>query len=347
MDKKVILAVAGSGKSRLIIDELSVDSKSLIFTYTEENCNQLKNRVIAKFGKIPKGIRIYTYFSFIYSYCYRPLCAHKIPTKGINFEQGILYKPPVQFTKKSSLNHYIDKHQRIYLARISKFLIEFNLMVEVISRLERYFDSIYVDEVQDFSANDFNFLCCLIKSKLRMTLVGDYYQHTFDTSTDGAINKNLYKTIDNYQEKLNKEGYEIDTTYLSYSYRCSPEVCQFITDSLGIEIYSHLTHSVKIEFIEDQRKINKIFNDSSIVKLFFQESHLYKGNTFNWGKVKGLDSFNDVCVVLNPTSYKAYKSGKLRELAPSTKNKLYVACTRAKGNLYFVDEKKAKNFKKV
>ncbi|MDP8163018.1 AAA family ATPase [Pasteurella skyensis] len=341
MDKKVILAVAGSGKSRLIIDELSANSKSLIFTYTEENYEQLKNRVVAKFGKIPKGIRIYTYFSFIYSYCYRPLCTHELPCKGINFDL------PVRFTKKDSPKHYFDEHQRIYSARISKLLIVTEVIDEAIARLERYFDSIYIDEVQDFSANDFNFLCYLAKSNLQITLVGDYYQHTFNTSIDGNTKKGLYESMERYQNELEKGGYNIDKTSLSHSHRCSPDVCKFVTDNLGIEIYSHLTHSVKIELIEDQSKIDEIFNDSSTVKLFFQKSHLYKGNTSNWGKVKGLDNFNDVCIVLNSTSYKAYKAGKLRDLPPLTKNKLYVACTRAKGNLYFVDEKKLKGFKKV
>lgn len=31
-------------------------------------------------------------------------------------------------------------------------------------------------------------------------------------------------------------------------------------------------------------------------------------------------------------------AGKLAELAPMTKNKLYVAITRAKGNVYIFDE---------
>ena len=37
MDKKLILSVAGSGKTTLIISQLNVDSKALILTYTENN----------------------------------------------------------------------------------------------------------------------------------------------------------------------------------------------------------------------------------------------------------------------------------------------------------------------
>jgi DNA helicase IV len=50
--------------------------------------------------------------------------------------------------------------------------------------------------------------------------------------------------------------------------------------------------------------------------------------------------------VLNPKTLKAFNSGELVKLSPTTKNKLYVACTRAKGSLYFVPEKSLKHYKK-
>lgn len=48
--------------------------------------------------------------------------------------------------------------------------------------------------------------------------------------------------------------------------------------------------------------------------------------------------YTDVCVLLNKTTSKKMAAGKLAELAPMTKNKLYVAITRAKGNVYIFDE---------
>lgn len=43
--------------------------------------------------------------------------------------------------------------------------------------------------------------------------------------------------------------------------------------------------------------------------------------------------------MLNPNTMKLYRAEKLIELKPTTKNKLYVAITRAKGNVYFIDER--------
>lgn len=341
MDKRVILAVAGSGKSKTIIDRVHDDSKILIFTYTELNTAQLKQRIIKKLGYIPEGVRVYTYFSFIYSFCFRPLCGYELKTRGIVFPK----EPVSRFIKKNTRKHYIDNNNRIYAHRIAKLLIEFKVMPEIISRIERYFDLICIDEVQDFSSNDFNLLCELSKTQIEIMLVGDFYQHTYDTSKDGTTRRNLHNSLDNYRRSFINAGYLIDESSLSKSHRCSPTICRFVSNKLHINIESHRTDEVDIKFIDHEDEIESIFLDESIVKLFYQNSKKYSGNTQNWGKVKGVDCYDDVCVVLNIKTYKAYLKSELHKLEPATLNKLYVACTRAKQNLYFIDEKKLRSIK--
>ena len=310
----------------------------------DNNTRHLKNRIIRKLGEIPKGVRIYSYFTFLYSFCYRPLCGYALKTKGINFN----YPLPnyAQRTKKDTREHYIDRNNRLYASRISKLLIEFDITDQVVDRIEQFFDLVCIDEVQDFAANDFNFLCKLAKTNSELILVGDFYQHTFDTSKDGNTQKSLHESFQEYCKKLAEVGFRIDLESLSHSYRCSPSICQFVESNLGIEIKSHRADEVIISFVNDTNEIDQVFFNSAIVKLFFRESNTYPGNTENWGSTKGLDHFQDVCVVLNPTTLKAYDSGNLADLAPTTKNKLYVACTRAKGNLYFISELALKKYKK-
>ena len=72
MDKRIVLAVAGSGKTTEIINRLSENNRALIITYTQENCKILVNGIIEKFGYIPTGIKVYTYFTFLYSFCFKP-----------------------------------------------------------------------------------------------------------------------------------------------------------------------------------------------------------------------------------------------------------------------------------
>jgi hypothetical protein len=129
-------------------------------------------------------------------------------------------------------------------------------------------------------------------------------------------------------------GITPDNNSLSKSYRCSPTVCQFITDNLGINIESHRKCATVIELIKDKLRATEIFNDTSIIKLFYKEHYKFKCFSRNWGDSKGEDKYFDVCIVLNKTTMDCFQKGKLNELKPSTKNKLYVALSRTKNNLY-------------
>ncbi len=344
MVKRVVFAVAGSGKTSSIIDIVEEDSRFLILTYTDNNTRHLRNRIIQKLGRIPLGVRIYSYFTFLYSFCYRPLCGYKIKAKGINFDYPLPKKS--QLSRKNTIGHYIDKNNRLFASRIAKLLIEFKVVPEVIERIEKFFDLVCIDEVQDLAANDFNLICALADADIEMLLVGDFYQHTFDTSRDGNTRKNLHNCFKKYCQVLLGAGFSLDLDSLSHSYRCSPSVCRFVEENLGIEIQSHRDDEVEVRLIDDIQEVESIYLNDSIVKLFFRESKSYFGRAENWGNTKGLDHFYDVCVVLNPTTFKAFEAGSLAELPSTTKNKLYVACTRAKGNLYFVNEKKLKKYKK-
>lgn len=340
MDKRVVFAVAGSGKTSTIIDKLHDDSRCLIVTYTENNILNLKERVYQKFGCLPDGIRIYTYYTFLYSFCFRPILGHVVKTKGISWKEAPRY------AKKNSVAHYRDGAGRLYGNRIAKILIENKCIDEVTQRIEKYFDTMFIDEVQDFAGNDFNFLCKLAKANVEQLLVGDFFQHTFDTSRDGSTNKNLHNDFAQYHKKFTSAGYTVDLDALSHSYRCSPSVCGYVTDKIGIEIYSHRNDVTAVEVIDCPERAIQLFHCTKTVKLFYQASNSYPGFTNNWGATKGQDCFSDVCVVLNPKTYKLLGDGKLSELPPTTKNKLYVACTRACGNLYFVKESIYKPFKK-
>ena len=48
MDKKLILAVAGAGKTYHIIERLDENNRFLIITYTVNNAENLRNDVIKK-----------------------------------------------------------------------------------------------------------------------------------------------------------------------------------------------------------------------------------------------------------------------------------------------------------
>lgn len=188
MDKRVILSVAGSGKTSLIVGKLSVESKALILTYTENNLANLRQKILEKFGRIPERVKVMSYFNFLYSFCYKPFLMIRFPAKGIRWDN------PSDFTmrlKRSDPRYYLDYSARLYHNRLAKLLEVNGVFPHINQRVEKYFENIFVDEVQDFAGHDFNLLMHICQSSINVILVGDFFQHTFDTSRDGAVNKNL------------------------------------------------------------------------------------------------------------------------------------------------------------
>lgn len=342
MDKRVIFAVAGAGKTTHIINSLSRDKRALIVTYTENNYNHLRQRVIKKFGELPENVTVITYFTFLYSFCYKPFLHDKIKSKGINWKS-----PPLTTFRfsRSRMDFYQDPSGRLYSNRIAKLIEHQDVVGYVTSRIEKYYDQFFVDEVQDFGGNDFNLLKRLCSSNLDINFVGDFFQHTFDTSADGRTNSNLYDDFDSYKKHFENVGLEIDTSSLSHSYRCTPQVCEFIKNNLGIDIESHKEEDSEVQLIEDKRRIEEIYRCEHTVKLFFQKYYEFDCLSQNWGKSKGQDHYIDVCVALYPAAMKAFKNNNFDDFPASSRNKLYVACTRANRNIYFVEQKHLNKFK--
>jgi DNA helicase-2/ATP-dependent DNA helicase PcrA len=342
MDKSVIFAVAGSGKTTRIVNSVDLDRRFLIVTYTDNNLSNLRRKIIERFGYFPSNIRLYSYFTFLHAFCYRPFLQMQMRTKGIN------YDPPPQMTRilpRTDDAFYVDRHGRLYSNRIAKLLHTKDIMGDVTQRIEKYVDVLYVDEVQDVGGHDFELLMTICRSDVEVMLVGDFYQHTFDTSRDGPTNRTLYDDYGKYKRRFEKAGIAVDTTSLRKSYRCSPQVCDFIREQLGIEIYSHLTDVTEVAFLDEQDDADRLHESDSIVKLFYQEHYRYGCYSQNWGNSKGMDNYQDVCVVLNGKTCKAFISGDLKNLNPQTRNRLYVACSRSRGNLYLVPDQLFKQFK--
>ena len=196
----------------------------------------------------------------------------------------------------------------------------------------------YSDEVQDISGKDFSFLEQLMEANINMLFVGDFFQHTYNTSLDGNVNKNLFDDPIKYMKRFEDNGVTPDTTTLLNSWRCSRTICDYISANLGIRMSSNRTDNTVIQIVSAPEKIERILCDESIVKLHYQNSAKYGPSHKNWGDTKGEDCYGNVCVMLNKSTMQKYNAGKLSELAPLTRNKLYVAITRSRENVYFVRE---------
>ncbi len=331
MDRRLIQSVAGSGKTSYLIDRLDRERRFLLVTYTINNTEHLKNCIIRKFGCIPNNITVYTYFEFLLAVCYRPFMADTMGAKGIDWKMP---DPVTLRLKRDNRAFYFNSRGYLYHNRIA-LLCEPNAE-KIARRIEKYYDCLYYDEAQDLGGHDFNLFLKIIQCNIEILVVGDFFQHTFFTSQDGNTNSRIYDNLDKYKHIWSDAGMKIDTASLIKSYRCSPSITEFVRNNIGVNIFSHHSEGGQISFISEQKDVDVIVADNSIPKLFLKDARKYRCYSINWGDSKGLDDFVDVCIILNQETLKLYNSGRLCDLAPLTKNKFYVACTRARRNIYFV-----------
>lgn len=333
-NKRLILAVAGSGKTYYIVQQLNENNRFLLITYTISGTENLINEIVKRFGYLPNNIKVLNYFSYLYTFCYKPYLSDEINEKGIS------WKYPKSVYDHSAIN----KSRYLYHNRLSKLITE-NIIEDVKKRTEKYFDFLLIDEIQDFAGNDYNFLLHLFAGNFNLLLVGDFYQHTFDTSRDKQTNKSLHRDIETYTERFVKSGIKIDTTTLLNSRRCSKSTCEFINSRIGIDIKSEFDFETECKLITDETEIKQVFENDTIVKLFYQKHYDFKCNSDNWGNCKGL-TYDNVCVIINDEIFKQMYSNELINFkAQTTKNKFYVACSRTKNNLYFIHDKEIKKLK--
>ena len=148
--------------------------------------------------------------------------------------------------------------------------------------------------------------------------------------------------VSDCEKKLQKAGFEVDTTTLDKSRRCSAEICDYISEKLHIDIASNGDHSGAIIWIDDNP--NSVLENDRIVKLVFQDAGKYSFPALNWSYSKG-DTVNSACVILTD-GLDNLDSDKFNpdRVKPSTLNKLYVAMTRSRGDLYLM---KASTFKAI
>lgn len=339
MDKRVIFAVAGSGKTTLLIRRLREDRRTLILTFTVNNEAHLRARIIKRFGYIPDGIRVMTWFEFLHGFCFRPFLQEQLASRGLSFNQ-----PPSRIPRTNA-RHYQDPAGRLYHRRLAHLLTVRGLLPDIRTRLARYYDELFVDEVQDFAGHDFNFLLELCRAEISVLCCGDFYQHTFDTSRDGNVNATLHDDITRYEARFRAVGIIVDCEMLSRTWRCSATVCEFITGQLNIRISAHGIHTTRIETVTDEARSAALHADDTVIKLFYREHHRYGCHSMNWGGSKGLDHFHDVCIVMGANHWVRLIQQKLAALPPSSRNRLYVACSRARGNIYFIPESHLRRFR--
>ena len=367
MAKKVILAVAGAGKTYYICHKIDPAKRNLILAFTHENIHNIQKELGDAHGCVPELTMVTTFDSFVYHQLILPyepsiaehfacprfsscgICMTDPPSKTKKNAEGKSVANP-HYRKKDSLTHYVTMNRQYYCATLSELVLQVkknreSLIKRLAARLNLFFDCILIDEFQDFREYDYELIMALAKRLNDVILVGDYHQHSVSaTNNSGKPFKNKSKDVSyvDFVAELRNSGFEVDLTTLDKSRRCSAEICNYISEKLHINIASNGDHCGSIVWIDDDP--SAVLNQDQIIKLVFNEAANYTFRAMNWSYSKG-DTVDSACVILTDgldnLDSDSFNPEKIKR---STLNKLYVAMTRSRGDLYLI---KASTFKKL
>lgn len=367
MAKRVILAVAGAGKTYHICHEIDPTKRNLILAFTHENIHNIQNELCDAHGCVPELTTVSTFDSFVYhqlilpyepsiaehfgcpKFVSRGICTIDPPPQTIKNTKGKPVANPL-YKKKDRLAHYVTMRGQYYCATLSELVLQVkknreSLIKRVAARLNMFYDCVLIDEFQDFREYDYELIMALAKQLNDVILVGDYHQHSVSATNNSGKpfkNKSTDVSYDAFIAELQKSGFEVDLTTLDKSRRCSAEICDYVSKKLHISITSSGDHCGAVRWIDDNP--TSVLDDDRIIKLVFQEAAKYSFPALNWSYSKG-DTVDSACVILTDgldnLDSDTFNPDRVK---PSTLNKLYVAMTRSRGDLYLM---KASTFKAI
>lgn len=373
MGKRLILAVAGAGKTYKICHDIDPDQKNLILAFTHENIKNICSELADCFsGHIPEKTSVMTFHSFLYRMLIRPYemtifrsfntpwhrtygVYLKDPPKSFKLTEDGKHRRNPLYHKVTSIHHYLNSRGEYYCSLMSALLMRLKPASKkkespldyILQSACQFYDAIYVDEFQDFRKEDYHLLMELSAVAKDITLVGDYYQHSVSGQANSgkpfSKNKNKgYSYLEFVTMMKLENGFEVDTDSLKKSRRCSESVCAFVHDKLGIDIIGE-KHSGDIISLDScditQKYIDDILKNDAIPKLVFSAANKHLGRYINWSYSKG-DTYDNVCVILTEKTNSICDPDWTCTLTDIVRNKLYVALTRARHHVYLISSER-------
>jgi len=341
------VAAAGSGKTTHIVRTAVSELRKVgVFTFTNDNEEQIRRSIYKLKGYVPENISIFSWFSFLLKHGVRPYQSyiHSERIRGINLvsnKSGFRFQGkfgPVYWGEKDCARFYFDESERIFSGKIAKYVVRCNELSNgaTLRRLRKLFDVVFVDEIQDFAGYDLEFLRLMMLEGIEVHVVGDPRQCTYQTHIDQKYKKYSGPGIANFfRNECRSNDVVIDETKLQVSFRnndrivsvsaqlypklSAPQSCHMATESLHgvnfipiseLEVFLSENPAMQLRYSIAVTKISKDYP------------------VMNIGKSKGLE-FNTV--VLFPTEVmQSWLLGVEVVMKEKTRALLYVAITPAR-----------------
>lgn len=260
-NNKLFIAAAGSGKTRLLIEEaeyelqhLPANKKIAIVTFTINNQNNIAGRLVRDFKVIPNQIKVMGWYTFVLNYWIKPfkgdvipeLYDHHVGLLRVEGTSGLVKTGKNDFrhitSKSNPRTYYMSPDRRIYSDKLSQMAQTcFDKNTEVLpKRLSNIFSTIYIDEVQDLATYDLELIRLMaISQQVNLRMFGDPRQSIISTAK-GAKNKGFQGRPDKYVEvrvnKRRKSYIDIDYNTLSESHDASKKFARSPTGCCQISL---------------------------------------------------------------------------------------------------------------
>lgn len=335
---RIVIATAGSHKTEGIVETaLAADGRVLISTFTLENQRQITDRIAARVGVVPPNITVMGWFAFLLAHGARPY--QRVLTGQPGVIGGLNFKGErSRYIKRSNISaYYLDRNHDMYRDGVADFVCRVNTASEgaVISRLERIYDHILIDEVQDLAGYDLDVLDLLLRADLSVLAVGDPRQHTYDTNRSNRNKK--YRgpgLVDWVAERSDLCEVEERTE----NHRCNQAICD-LADSIYPE-YESSTSTLTVVTGHDgifeisRSEVVEYFERYEPVVLRYDRRFGTEGlPAMNIGVSKGR-TFDRVLIFPTKPMKQFLADGDASRL--TAKERMYVAVTRARHSVAFV-----------
>lgn len=342
-NNKVVIACAGAGKTtRLVREALAhLDRRIMMVTYTNNNVREINKKFGELNSGLPKYVQVMTWYEFLLRECARPYQRAKYDQKRIESLLFVNQRSAKGIAESNTARHYFANDELIYSDKIAKFVVECenNSSKAVTARLAQIYTDVFIDEFQDLAGWDLDVIEMFLRSDIRITLVGDPRQHIYSTNPSNKNKQYLGIKVVTLMQKWERDGLcAFDP--MRGTYRCNQAICDF-SNALWPEMDSMtplqsitsdhdgmflVTNKVVTEYIERYRPQVLRYNKTA---------NTYGREGLNFGLAKGLQ-FNRVLIIPTEPIRKYLQTGDIRHVEKNSRDKLYVAVTRAQYSVAFV-----------
>ena len=369
MTKNLFIACAGAGKTTRIVNEAiqltNQGLKVLVITYTRSNQNELVHKFSELGGTRQELFVVKGWYSFILEDVVRPYqrCIFTARIQGIFLnshnphKRGNTQLPGTAEKLRGKYNrrHFLNSKDQAHTEFISKLACRVitESKVSIANRVSAIYDRVYLDETQDFAGWDFELIKQLVKSKeLEIHAVGDFRQTIYHTSSNPKKPALSNDKLDAYT-KMGFAVINMADCWRSVSSICSfadtvhqgddyPKTVSKVNIPMGI---SH--HGVFYISSKDADSYIKQHNPLILRHSAVSGKELEKhGSLMTFGESKGRTCNHVLILPTKPivNFLKGVANPFGNSSTATSKNKLYVAITRARYSVAFiVDDKQFNN----